>query len=171
MPRVWDFYSLPLKKLKFLLRVVGRLMMNMEFEVKSISRYFLSIVMFLSSTTVMAEWMKIANGNLLEPEQYIETSSVKQTGPMAIYRQVSVLSQGPGLLAKDFSSRLSIYEYDCMNSKLRVLQSSEFSGAWASGEKIVLQTTLVGLKEWHDLPPHALGQTAFDILCPGSKAD
>lgn len=145
--------------------------MNMEFEVKSISRYFIFIVMFLISTNMMAEWMKIANGNLLEPEQYIETSSVKQSGPMAIYRQVNVLSQGPGLRAKDISSRLSMYEYDCMNSKLRVLQSAEFSGAWATGEKAVLQTTSLSLKEWHDLPPHALGQTTFDILCPGGKAD
>lgn len=145
--------------------------MNVEFEVKSISRYFISIVMFSTSPTVMAEWMKIANGNMLEPEQYIDTSSVKQTGPMAIYRQVNVLSQGPGLRAKDIASRLSKYEYDCMNNKLRVLQSLEFSGAWATGEGIVVKTTSLGLKEWRYLPPDALGRTTFEILCPGVKAD
>ena len=143
----------------------------MEFEVKSLSHYLVSIVMFSISANVMAEWMKIANGNLLEPEQYLETSSVKQTGPMAIYRQVNVLSQGPGLLAKDISSRLSIYEYDCMNRKLRVLETSEFTGAWAGGEKAASQTSSLGSKQWQSLPPHALGQTAFDILCPGGKAD
>lgn len=144
---------------------------KLEIIVKSINRYFISFIFVLISPAVVADWTMVAAGNILEPDQYVETNSVKQTGPMAIYRQVNVLSQGPGLRVKDISSRLSLYEYDCMNRKLRVLQSSEFSGAWATGEKVVSQTTSLGLKEWHVLPPHALGQTTFDMLCPGGKPD
>lgn len=133
--------------------------------------YFVSIVFVLISPAVIADWTKVAAGNILEPDQYIETNSVKQTGPMAIYRQVNVLSQGPALLAEDLASKRSIYEYDCMNKKLRVLQSVGFRKAWATGDQVVLHSTSQNLKEWHDLPPHPLGQVTFDILCPGGKVD
>ena len=145
--------------------------MKLEFVVKSINRYLISIVFVLISPAVIAEWTKVAAGNILEPDQYIETNSVKQTGPMAIYRQVNVLSQGPALLAEDLASKRSIYEYDCMNKKFRVLQSIGFRKAWATGDQVVLQSTSQNLKEWHDLPPHSLGQVTFDILCPGGKVD
>lgn len=145
--------------------------MKLELVVKSIGRYFISIVLILFSPSVIAEWTKVADGNILELEHYIEMNSVKQTGPMAIYRQVNVLSQGPVLLAQDLSSKLSIYEYDCMNSKFRILESFGYSKLWATGERVVLQSPSQRSKEWHDLPPHSLGQITFDILCPGDRAN
>jgi hypothetical protein len=145
--------------------------MKLEFVVKSINRYFISIVFVLISPAVIAEWTKVSDGNMLIPDQYIEINSVKQAGPMAIYRQVNVLSQGPALITEDLASKLSIYEYDCMNNKFRVLQSIGFSKAWATGDQVVLQSTSQNLREWYDLPLHPLGQGTFDILCPGRKVD
>lgn len=145
--------------------------MKLELVVKSKNRYLMSIVFVLISPAVVAEWIKVVAGNILEPDQYIETNSVKQAGPMAIYRQVNVLSQGPALLAEDLVSKRSIHEYDCMNKKFRVLQSIGFRETWATGDPVVLQSTSQNFKEWHDLPPHSLGQVTFDILCPGGKVD
>jgi hypothetical protein len=145
--------------------------LKLEFVVKSINRYLISIVFVLISPAVIAEWTKVADGNMFIPDQYIDMSSVKQAGPMAIYRQVNVLSQGTALLTEDLASKLSIYEYDCMNNTFRVLQSIGFSKAWATGDQVVLQSTSQNLREWHDLPLHPLGQGTFDILCPGGKVD
>jgi hypothetical protein len=145
--------------------------MKLEFVVKSINRYLISIVFVLISPAVTAEWTKVSEGNMLVPDQYIETNSVKQTGPMAIYRQVNVLSQGPALLTEDLASKLSIYEYDCMNNKFRVLQSIGFRKAWATGDQVLLQSTSQNLREWNELPPHSLGLSTFDILCLGGKVD
>ena len=147
------------------------IVMKLELIVKSIKHYFISFVFLLVSPAVIADWTKITAGNILEPDQYIETNSVKQTGPMAIYRQVNVLSQGPALLAENLASKRSIYEYDCMNKKLRVLQSIGFREAWATGDQVVLQSTSQSLREWHDLPPHSLGQFTFEILCASGKDD
>jgi hypothetical protein len=141
----------------------------MQLAMKSISHYFISMVLVLVCTTAGAEWKKIANGNLQEPEQYIEMDSVMQTGPMAIYRQVNVLSQGGALLPKDISSKLSLYEYDCMNSKFRVLQTSAYSETWAAGDKVVLQSPTQKSKDWQDLPPQSLGQISLSMLCPGTE--
>ena len=141
----------------------------MQFAMKSISRYSISMVIVLMCTTAGAEWKKIANGNWQEPEQYIEMDSVKQTGPMAIYRQVNVLSQGGALLPKEVSSKLSLHEYDCMNSKFRVVQTSAYSEAWAAGDKVVLPSPTQKSKDWQDLPPQSLGQITLSMLCPGTE--
>jgi hypothetical protein len=145
--------------------------MKLELGVKLMNRYLISLVFVLMSPAVIAQWTKVADGSTLEPDQYIETNSVKQAGPMAIYRQVNVLSQGPALIAEDLASKLSIYEYDCMNNKFRVLQSIGFRKAWATGDQVELQPTSKNLKEWRDLPSNSLGQVTFNMLCPGGKAD
>ena len=139
----------------------------MQFAMKSISHCSISMVLVLICTTAGAEWKKIANGNGQEPEQYIEMDSVKQTGPMAIYRQVNVLSQGGALLPEGVSSKLSLHEYDCMNSKFRVLKISAYIETWAAGDEAVLQSHTQTSKNWQDLPPKSLGQITLSMICPG----
>ena len=139
----------------------------MQFAIKSISHCSISMMLVLICTTAGAEWKKIANGNGQESEQYIEMDSVKQTGPMAIYRQVNVLSQGGALLAEGVSSKLSLHEYDCMNSKFRVLKISAYIETWAAGDKVVLQSHTQTSKNWQDLPPKSLGQITLSMICPG----
>jgi hypothetical protein len=140
-------------------------------KVSSLSRYFTCVVSVLVSSSAIAEWTKVSNDVLRESEQYIDQDSVKQSGPMAIYRQVHVLSQGSELLDEGVSSRLSVYEYDCMNIKLRVLEISGFSEAWAKGQKTGLQPASPNSRQWQDLPSHALGQVTFNMLCPSGKDD
>lgn len=120
---------------------------------------------------VFAEWVKVSDTHLSEPEHYIDIDSVKQMGPMAIYRQVNVLSQGSALIPKDISSKLALHEYDCMNKKLRVLQSTGFSEAWAKGEQTVLVSPSPNSKAWQELPMGPLGQITWDALCPSGKDD
>ena len=139
----------------------------MQFAMKSISHYSISMVLVLICTTAGTEQKKIDNGNGQEPEQYIEMDSVKQTGPMAIYYQVNVLSQGGALLAEGVSSKLSLHEYDCMNSKFRVLKISAYIETWAAGDKVVLQSPTQTSKNWQDLPPKSLGQITLSMICPG----
>jgi len=120
---------------------------------------------------VFAGWEKINHTHASEPEHYLDIDSVKQMGPMAIYRQVHVLNQGPGLIPTDVLSKLSIHEYDCMNKKFRVLQSTGFSETWAKGEKRVLVSPSQNSRVWQDLPMGPLGQMTLDTLCPGGKDD
>lgn len=135
-------------------------------------RYFFILVTLASvSSIVNARWEKIYEGNSMTPDRYIEMESVKQSGPMSIYRQVKVLSQEPTLDAKSVTSKVELFEYDCMNSKLRVLQGTEYSMAWATGEALdtLEKTSVEG--GWQDLPKNSLGQQTFNILCPSGKDD
>lgn len=133
--------------------------------------HYLVIPMVLTSLSgsVHAEWEKVSEGSATTAETFIEMDTVKQAGPMSIYRQVKVLSQGPALAGKGFSSKVELLEYDCMNSKLRILRISGYSKAFAAGDSVPVAPPTSALSEWHELPKNLLGQHTFDRLCPSGN--
>ena len=138
---------------------------------KPLRGYFFLLVLASVNSSAYAAWEKVSEANSADPEMYIEMESVKQAGPMSIYRQVKVLSQGPSLNVNRMGSKVELYEYDCMNSKLRVLQVSGYSQAWATGEAADAPPLNAVMREWQDLPKSQLGQATFNMLCPSGKDD
>ena len=145
-------------------------------RLKPLRHTLFCIVLLSTSPTIFAEWLNLANdktskANLEEnqlTQQFIDLDNVKQAGPMAIYRQVMILSQGADQ-PRGALSTVSLYEYDCMNSKLRILKTSSFSEEWAKGETLILPPTLPGLGEWANLPNSILGKKTFDLVCPTGR--
>jgi len=132
-----------------------------------------SFILFLLaiSPPVFSEWSKLINPkypakqqNEQLNEKFIDMDTVKQTGPMAIYRQVMILSQGSRTPQGVISSQ-SLYEYDCMNTKLRIINTTSFTEEWAKGEIVALPPA-PHLREWVNLPSTVLGKQTFDMLCP-----
>ena len=136
-------------------------------------RSFISAVIcfWLASTPVFAEWQRIMDEHAKELEHYLDMQSVKQAGPMSIYRQIQVLSQGSSLKQQSFESNISLHEYDCMNAKLRVLQVAGFSQAWGAGDKVLVSLSAASADAWQALPDTPLGQQMVDLLCPSGKDD
>jgi len=143
----------------------------MELPMKPLRGYFFLLVLASVNSSAYAAWEKVSEANSADPEMYIEMESVKQAGPMSIYRQVKVLSQGPSLNLNRMGSKVELYEYDCMNSKLRVLQVFGYSQAWATGEAADAPPLNAVMREWQDLPKSQLGQATFNMLCPSGKDD
>jgi hypothetical protein len=133
-----------------------------------VRQYFVALFCIFTSPFVMAEWQTLSDGGSHEPQQYIDLHSVKQAGPMAIYRQVQVLSQGAAVSTPGVLSTLLLYEYDCMNTKFRLLEVTGFSMQWAKGQAMTLSVPSSPTK-WLPLPLQALGQKTFDLLCPDGK--
>jgi len=129
------------------------------------------ICFWLISTPVFAQWQRITEDNAKELEHHVDMQSVKQAGPMSIYRQINVLSQGTAFKQQSLASTLSLYEYDCMNAKLRVLQVTGFSQAWGAGDKVLVTLPASGANAWQALPDTPLGQQMVDSLCPSGKDD
>lgn len=105
----------------------------------------LVVIFSAGVSTATADWFKLSMTPDQQEEFEIDMESVKQSGPMAIYRRVQVRSrhtkQGHG-----DSSMATIYEYDCMNSKMRHLMHAD--------------------PAWQDLPDNPLGQETFQLICP-----
>jgi hypothetical protein len=133
-----------------------------------VRQYFVGLFFIFTSPFVMAEWQILSDGGSDEPQQYIDLQNVKQAGPMAIYRQVQVLSQGADVSTPGVLSTLLLYEYDCMNTKFRLLEATGFSMQWAKGQAMTLSVSSSSTK-WLPLPLQALGQKTFDLLCPDGK--
>ena len=129
------------------------------------------ICFWLISTPVFAQWQRITEANAKELEHHVDMQSVKQAGPMSIYRQINVLSQGTAFKQQSLASTLSLYEYDCMNAKLRVLQVTGFSQAWGAGDKVLVTLPASSANAWQALPDTPLGQQTLDLLCPDGKEE
>jgi hypothetical protein len=131
-------------------------------------QYCLCFFFIFASPAVFAEWQMLLDGNTTQFKQYIDLENVKQTGPMAIYRQVHVLSQGDASASNGVLSTLALYEYDCMRAKFRLLQISGFSRQWADGQTMPLSQP-TGIGEWRPLALQSAGQQAFQLLCPDGE--
>jgi len=131
-------------------------------------QYFIGLFFIFVPPLVAAEWQILSNGGSQDFEQYIDLENVKQTGPMAIHRQVYVLSQGHAVEANGILSTLALHEYDCMNTKFRVLRTSGFRKQWAEGQSMTLSESN-GSAEWLSLSVQALEKKTFDLLCPDGK--
>ncbi len=133
-----------------------------------VRQHVIGLFFMLISPFVMAEWQLLSEANPEDSKQYIDLQNVKQTGPMAIYRQVRVLTQGVTVATNGVLSTLALYEYDCMNAKFRLLQTSGFSRLSAEGERMTDSASSSPAK-WLSLSEQALGQKTFDLLCPDGK--
>lgn len=125
----------------------------------------------LASSLAWAEWLRIDNAAAHNTQYHLNMATVKQTGPMSIYRQVQVLTQDASVKTPSVASVVSLYEYDCMSAKWRTLESTGFSLPWGEGDKVVLSARSDSAPAWQALPDSALGQPAVDLLCPGGKDD
>jgi len=125
------------------------------------------LICFIAAS-VKAEWITIVSDPRLKVEHFLDQESVKQSGPMAIYRQVQVLRQGYELTKMGYQSVLGHYEYDCMNVKFRILNEIGYKEIWAKGESSIMSTA-DGIIEWMALPQNPLGQMTFDLVCPSGN--
>jgi hypothetical protein len=121
-----------------------------------------------TSSSVLAEWQRLDSKPAGGSELFMDSLSVKQAGPMAIYQQVQVLSQGPNLLWPTVASTTTLYEYNCMTSLVRVLQVVGFDKPWAAGNKLELLPSppSPAAAQWHISAEASLAQPMVDKLCP-----
>ena len=130
------------------------------------SYVFLFGCLVLVSSSVLAEWQRLGGQQSNGRELFMDPQSVKQAGPMAIYRQVQVLNQGPNLLAPTAASTVTLYEYDCMSSRVRVLGVVGFEKPWAAGNTLKLPLLSPAAAQWHTPAEASLAQPMVDTLCP-----
>ena len=135
-------------------------------------RTFKSYVILLGclvsvSSPVLAEWQRLSGEQSNGRQLFMDPQSVKQAGPMAIYRQVQVLRQGPNLLAPTAASIVALYEYDCVSFRARVLRVVGFDEPWAAGKPLKLPSPSTAAAEWHTPAEASLAEPMVAALCPG----
>jgi hypothetical protein len=118
------------------------------------------------NSSVLAEWQRLSGEQSIGRQLFMDPQSVKQAGPMAIYRQVQVLSQGPNLLAPTAASTVTLYEYDCVSFRARVLRVVGFDEPWAAGNTLKLPLPSTTEAQWHTPAEASLAEPMVAALCP-----
>jgi hypothetical protein len=128
----------------------------------------LVLVVVFSHGVANAAWTQITpDSGAAHQRRYVDLGTVRQAGPMAIYRQVTELTVYATHLEFGAISILRTTEYDCMSARVRVLTEAGFRSPWADGEttRIPLEYRLQG--DWYALSADSAGEAVWNLLCPG----
>ena len=130
---------------------------------------FVWLLLFMSAT-VSAEWEKIKGAAGTSVEKFIDTETMRQTGPMNTMRRVWEISNlAKGASNKALSNVLSIksqVEYDCKDRRVRVLEESYFSEPWAKGETLAEPEPEIKSRDWSGIVKGSIQETVFNRVCP-----
>jgi len=132
-------------------------------------RHPLIFIAVLLAPDAVAGWTPLGTDGSPEFGYYIDSGAIRQTGPMAIYRQVRVLRQWQAAAASA-ETTVSVHEYDCMAGRFRTLRVDRFDQPWAEGEAVSLPVP-ASSSAWQELPTDVLGRPLFDTLCPSGEGD
>lgn len=113
-----------------------------------------------------AEWRKLEAPVGDAAQRYIDLTSMKQAGPMSIYRQVQVLTNLDGHKHQQgLGSRVQWVEYDCMQPRRRLLREIGYSQPWAKGDGISLPTAPPS--DWQTVVGQPSELAVITLICPG----
>ena len=129
-------------------------------------RTLLFVLMISFSSTALADWERIGEASQSESQLYIDTESVKQTGPMAIMRRVWELKKYAIADNDMIKSVKRLAEYDCMDRQYRVLQELGFTDELATGEPVHVTGLDNPDRQWRSIQFGSAAEIIFDKLCP-----
>jgi hypothetical protein len=132
-------------------------------------RKLLPLLLLMLCMTSSAEWVRVGGAHPLKFEQYIDPDNVKQSGPMAIMRQVWEMKNYPEPAKDSGASIKTLVEYNCQNRQLRVLKEFLFTEPWAKGKEISPPATDQAAGGWTQITPGSSGEAIIDIVCPSGE--
>ena len=123
----------------------------------------------LATGPASAAWTPVddASGET-DPSRFIDPDTVRQAGPMAIYRQVRELTVYAARRESGLQSILRTTEYDCMAPRIRVLAEAAFASSDGSGAPVSLPISERLRGDWVALGEHPSGKTVWKLVCPGN---
>ena len=134
-------------------------------------RKLLPLLLLAICVNAFAEWVKVGNTRHLKFEKYIDPDNVKQTGPMAIMRQVWEIGNYLEPTKHGVVSVKTLAEYNCQTRELRVVKELWFAEAWAKGKEITPAHLNQAASAWSAITANSVGAAIIDVVCPGGADD
>ena len=129
-------------------------------------KFLWPLLLLLVSTTTSADWLRIKGADNNAAEKFIETTSIRQTGPMNTMRRVWEMSNFAKFTADKALSIKTLMEYDCKDRRIRVLEENYFSEHLAKGEALTQVGNAVLPSNWSGIDKGSTVETIFYRLCP-----
>ena len=131
----------------------------------------LALLCVVASTSVSAEWMKIGAARNDSPDIFIDTETIRQTGPMNTMRRVWELHHLAARAPNRALSLKKLVEYDCKDRRVRVLGESSFTEHWAQGDVLASTVHDSQSAKWAAVGTRGVSQTLFKRVCPHDGPD
>ena len=131
----------------------------------------ISLLLLTVCFPTYADWVPIIDANNTSFEKFIDLENVKQSGPMAIMRQVWELNN---YLQKDASGIFSdkiLVEYDCQNHQLRLLKRLKSTGHWAMNQELPSEIVTLTEGSWSPINPTSIEEKIINTVCPEGRDD
>ena len=123
------------------------------------------LLLFMSASA-FAEWEKIPSAASTSAEKFIDTETMRQTGPMNTMRRVWEISNLAKAAPNKVLSIKSQVEYDCKDRRVRVLEENYFSEHWAKGEAVAEPAPDSKSRDWSGIVAGSIQETIFNRVCP-----
>ena len=68
-------------------------------------------------------------------------------------------------------SAKSLWEYDCKDRRVRVLEETYYVGPWAQGDRALSQSKEVQFGVWSPIGKGSPTETIFNRVCPSDDSD
>ncbi len=115
-----------------------------------------------SSTSVLASWNWAIEDQGMGMTVYIDQATISKKGDIA--QMISLISfQTPQIRSKyRFQSQAELSEYNCQESKTRLLSFSRYSNKMGEGEMVFSDKTPTS---WKEIAPGSAGEVLFEFAC------
>lgn len=115
-----------------------------------------------ASTSVLAEWNWVIEDQDMGMTVYVDSVSTSKKGNVA--QMVSLINfQTPQIRPNyRFQSQAELSEYDCKESKSRLLSFSRYSKRMGEGEMVFSDKTPAN---WKKVAPGSAGEVLFEFAC------
>ena len=100
------------------------------------------------------------------PEKFIDTETIRQTGPMNTMRRVWELNHLAERAPNKVLSTKNQVEYDCKDRRFRVLEESTFLEHWAKGMALTSTGVDINPGNWRAIGKGSVTETIFNRVCP-----
>jgi hypothetical protein len=127
------------------------------------------MILLTVCVTASADWVRVGDTLELKFEKYIDPDHVRQSGPMAIMRQVWEISNYLEPTKDRVASVKTLSEYDCQNRQLRVLKEFWFAEPWAKGRELTPAEMNQAMSQWTPITSNSVGEAIINMVCPGSE--
>lgn len=121
--------------------------------------------------SAFADWVRVGETNTLNFEKFIDPENVKQSGPMAIMRQVWEISNYLQKGSDETVSEKVLAEYDCQNHRVRLLKHLKFTGLWSTGSELLPGNLNQTESNWTSIEPKSIEEEIINMVCPDGRDD
>jgi hypothetical protein len=132
-------------------------------------KFIFTLAFLLFASNAYADWQRVYGAADSTLEKYINTSEIRQTGPMNTMRRVWELTNLEKSPATNALSTKNYMEYDCKDRLSRMLETHSYLEFWAKNETLSTSKNSLNFVVWSEIEKDSISEIVFKSVCPSDN--